>query len=52
MVLAIDFNAEGWVSSENVEVGKVPATDIEAAISLTPYDRVPASITPRTDRQV
>jgi hypothetical protein len=52
MALAIDFNAEGWVSSENVEVGEVPATDIEAAISLTPYDRVPTSVMPRIDREV
>jgi hypothetical protein len=52
MALAIDLNAEGWVSSENLEIGEVPATDIEAAISLTPYDRVPTSVMPRIDRQV
>ncbi len=52
MTLAIDLNAEGWVSEENVATRQIPATDIETALSVTPHERLPALIVSPPERRI
>jgi len=51
VTLAIDLNAEAWLSQENVEVGRIPATDVETALSVTPHPLLPALIVTRAERR-
>lgn len=52
VTLAIDLNTEAWLSPENVEAGRIPATDVEAAISVTPHVLLPALILPAAERSI
>lgn len=53
--LAVDLNAEGWLSEENLEAGRIPATDVEAALSAVVTPALPgasAVVSRRLERSV
>ncbi len=52
LTLSIDLNAEGWISEENLQSGQIPATDIEAAIAVTPHVAAPASVVSMRERSI
>ena len=51
MTLRVDLNSEAWVSPENLEAGRVPAADVETALTGRAHERLPALVVPPPNRQ-